>query len=239
MNKVIPVTGDIETGNPKMYFCCMCLENFSSDESLVFIKCKHYWCKNCDKNYSDNKCPLCRYEFKKKEESIIIPEEVQRDIECSIFCLIFNLIEIICNTLTFNISCTRLCRYYCSRQSCFYKFSCFKIYFKCENYKCKNIKFKVDPYLYVENCLTINIILNLLILLIIIIAILTLGRFAFLLISNPVNGKFFCNFICFFFTSIFGLFSIIIILLSFLIFISLILRCLACTYNFLIPNSLL
>ena len=239
MNKVIPITSDIETGNPKMYFCCMCLEYFSNKDSLVFIKCKHSWCKECNKKFSDNKCPLCRYEFKKKEEILIIPEIVQTPVQCSLFCLIFNLIEIICNTLSMCSTCKNSFRYYCTRRSCFYKWSCFKIEFLCENYKCKNIKFKVDPYLYVENCLTINIILNLSIVLIIISAILAIGRFAFLLISNPVSGNFFCNFICFFLTSILGLFTIILLLIMLLFGISIVLRCLACIYNFLIPESLL
>ena len=239
MNKVIPITCDIETGNPKMYYCSMCLEYFSNKDSLVFIKCQHSWCKECDKKFSDNKCPLCRYEFKKKEEILIIPERVQREIECSFFCLILKCIDIMCNTLSLNSSCTRQYRYFCLRQSCFYKFSCFKIYFKCENCKCKNIKFKVDPYLYFENCLIINIILNLLLMLIIILAILAIGRFAFLLISNPVNGRFLCNFICFFLSSIFGLFTIILFLIMFLLGMSIVLRCLACIHNFLIPDSLL
>ena len=67
MTKVIPIDIDIETGNPKMYFCCMCLEYFSTKDSLVFIKCQHSWCKKCDKDFYDNKCPLCRYKFRKKD----------------------------------------------------------------------------------------------------------------------------------------------------------------------------
>jgi len=70
-NKIVPLSC-IETGNMKNKFCCICQENIDLDKHFKPNTCKHSWCNECNKNYTDNKCPICRTIF--RETSIRNPE---------------------------------------------------------------------------------------------------------------------------------------------------------------------
>jgi hypothetical protein len=206
--KIVPL--DIETGNPKKIYCCFCLEE---KENHRFIKCGHSWCIECDKKFTNSECPYCRYKFRKpielerisRPQSEIVERQYNERIHnCNLCCLISTLVETLLHMIYFNNYCNDIC---IPRRSYVYKLPCYNVFFYCENYKCKNIRFISRPSINITDNKPFNLFLSIICAFILIFVILIFGRFWYLLLNSPRGSVFFCDMECMILTGLFGIFE--------------------------------
>ena len=61
-----------EFQDAEQFECPICFEEVSVQE-IVFLKCHHLFCVNCINSVKNNKCPLCRLPFVKKDMKTVMP----------------------------------------------------------------------------------------------------------------------------------------------------------------------